>query len=46
MSFKDHLSTRSADYAAYRPTYPRTLVDYLPGLCRATDCALASVAMT
>ena len=40
MSFKDHFSTRSADYAAYRPTYPRTLVDYLAGLCQATRCAL------
>lgn len=40
MSFKDHFSTRSADYAAYRPTYPGALVDYLAGLCRTTDCAL------
>ena len=40
MSFKDHFSARSADYAAYRPTYPDTLVDYLAGLCAATDVAL------
>ncbi len=40
MSFKDHFSARSADYAAYRPTYPGALVDYLAGLCAATDLAL------
>ncbi len=40
MSFKDHFSARSADYAAYRPTYPDALVDYLAGLCAATDLAL------
>jgi ubiquinone/menaquinone biosynthesis C-methylase UbiE len=40
MSFKDHFSTRSADYAIYRPTYPRALVDYLAGLCAAHDVAL------
>ncbi len=40
MSFKDHFSARSADYAAYRPTYPDALVDYLAGLCAATDAAL------
>lgn len=40
MSFNDHFSTRSGDYAAYRPTYPRALVDYLADLCRRTDLAL------
>lgn len=40
MSFKDHFSARSAAYAAYRPTYPPALVDYLAGLCAATDAAL------
>jgi ubiquinone/menaquinone biosynthesis C-methylase UbiE len=40
MRFKDHFSTRSADYASYRPTYPRELVDYLAGLCERTDVAL------
>jgi SAM-dependent methyltransferase len=40
MSFKDHFSTKSGDYAAYRPTYPRALVDYLAGLCGHTDLAL------
>lgn len=27
--FKDHFSTKAADYAAYRPTYPDALVAYL-----------------
>ena len=40
MLFKDHFSTRSADYSAYRPTYPHALVDYLAGLCQTSDCAL------
>jgi len=40
VSFKDHFSARSADYAAYRPTYPEALVDYLAGLCQKTDVAL------
>lgn len=42
-SFKDHFSSGSADYAAYRPSYPIELVDELanisPGLQRALDCA-------
>jgi hypothetical protein len=29
LSFKDHFSTHSAAYAAFRPTYPESLVDYL-----------------
>ncbi|WP_324617399.1 class I SAM-dependent methyltransferase [Microvirga alba] len=40
MSFKDHFSASSAGYAAYRPTYPHTLVDYLASLCARTDVAL------
>lgn len=40
MTFKDHFSAKSGDYAAYRPTYPGALVDYLAGLCRQTDLAL------
>lgn len=40
MAFKDHFSTRSGDYASYRPTYPPALVDYLAGLCAQTDLAL------
>jgi SAM-dependent methyltransferase len=40
MSFKDHFSKRSGDYAAYRPTYPRALTDYLASLCESTDAAL------
>ncbi len=41
-SFKDHFSTRSSDYAAYRPTYPATLAELLaesaPGRETAVDC--------
>jgi SAM-dependent methyltransferase len=40
LSFKDHFSSRSADYAAYRPTYPGALADYLAGLCAKHDAAL------
>jgi ubiquinone/menaquinone biosynthesis C-methylase UbiE len=39
-SFKDHFSTRSADYAAYRPTYPMALVDALAEACAGTEDAL------
>jgi SAM-dependent methyltransferase len=39
-TFKDHFSARAADYAAYRPTYPMALVDYLAGLSPARDIAL------
>lgn len=38
--FKDHFSTRSADYAAYRPTYPMALVDALAEACVGTEDAL------
>ena len=40
MPFKDHFSTHSAGYAAYRPTYPVALVDYLAGLCAHRGVAL------
>lgn len=40
MSFKDHFSTRSGEYAVYRPTYPSALVDYLADLCAQHDTAL------
>jgi len=40
MTFKDHFSTKSGDYADYRPTYPRALVEYLAGLCGQTELAL------
>jgi SAM-dependent methyltransferase len=40
MSFKDHFSARSADYAAYRPTYPRALINYLADQCTQTKLAL------
>ncbi|HEY8384052.1 MAG TPA: class I SAM-dependent methyltransferase [Microvirga sp.] len=39
-AFEDHFSTGSADYAAYRPTYPAALVDALADLAPATDAAL------
>jgi len=29
LSFKDHFSTQSADYAKYRPRYPKALYDFL-----------------
>ncbi len=38
--FKDHFSTGSANYAAYRPTYPAQLVDELAALCPGTRLAL------
>jgi len=40
MNFKDHFSSGSAGYAAYRPTYPPTLVDFLADLCPARERAL------
>jgi SAM-dependent methyltransferase len=43
MQFKDYFSTRSTDYAKYRPRYPATLFEYLASLTggheRAWDCA-------
>ena len=32
-AFADHFSSRAADYATYRPSYPPALVQYLAGLC-------------
>ncbi len=53
MRFKDHFSKLAAEYAAFRPGYPRALFDYLAQLCarrrRVWDCACgtgqASVAL-
>lgn len=43
MQFKDHFSTRSRDYAQFRPRYPIELFEYLAGIAparlRAWDCA-------
>jgi ubiquinone/menaquinone biosynthesis C-methylase UbiE len=43
MSFKDHFSGHAAQYAQFRPHYPRSLFEYLakvaPGRERAWDCA-------
>ena len=42
MTFKDHFSKQAADYATFRPTYPRALFDYLgsiaPSRKLAWDC--------
>lgn len=44
--FADHFSSRSADYARYRPHYPKTLFSWLSGLAPAHglawDCATGS----
>lgn len=46
MTFKDHFSTRSPDYALYRPRYPTALFDWLassaPGAALAWDVATGS----
>jgi ubiquinone/menaquinone biosynthesis C-methylase UbiE len=43
MTFKDHFSKQSADYAKFRPRYPREMFDYLGTVARnralAWDCA-------
>ena len=43
MSFRDHFSGHSADYARFRPDYPAALFEYLAALVpsrrRAWDCA-------
>ena len=45
-SFKDHFSVVAANYAQYRPRYPRELFDYLrsiaPRASRVWDCACGS----
>src|SRR5438093_13000971 len=42
MTFKDHFSRQAADYAKFRPGYPRELFDYLgsiaPSRQPAWDC--------
>jgi len=46
LSFKDHFSTGSSNYAAFRPGYPPTLFEWLAGQCKrhelAWDCATGS----
>jgi SAM-dependent methyltransferase len=43
MTFKDHFSKQAADYAKFRPRYPRELFEYLGGIAPsrllAWDCA-------
>jgi len=39
-TFKDHFSSHSAGYAAFRPGYPEALADYLAGIAPARDLAL------
>jgi SAM-dependent methyltransferase len=43
LTFKDHFSTGSPEYAAFRPSYPPALFAWLAGLCKqrvlAWDCA-------
>jgi ubiquinone/menaquinone biosynthesis C-methylase UbiE len=43
MNFKDHFSKQAADYAKFRPRYPRELFEYLgrvaPSRALAWDCA-------
>ncbi len=39
MTFKDHFSSHAADYASFRPTYPRELAAYLASLTTAHDLA-------
>lgn len=38
--FKDHFSSRSADYARFRPTYPLALAAYLGALAPSRELAL------
>lgn len=38
-TMKDNFSTRSAEYARFRPGYPLQLFDFLFDLCRNYDCA-------
>jgi SAM-dependent methyltransferase len=43
LSFKDHFSGHARSYAAYRPTYPQALIDFVVECCEqrenAWDCA-------
>lgn len=42
--FKDHFSTASDRYAAYRPDYPAALYDWLAGQCREQETAWGGAA--
>jgi len=46
MTFKDHFSKQAADYARFRPRYPREMFEYLgsvaPSRALAWDCATGS----
>ena len=46
MTFKDHFSKQAADYAEFRPRYPREMFEYLtsvaPARQLAWDCATGS----
>jgi SAM-dependent methyltransferase len=46
MNFKDHFSKQAADYAKFRPRYPREMFEYLgtvaPSLERVWDCGSGS----
>ncbi len=39
-TFKDHFSSRAADYATFRPSYPDALADYLASIAPARALAL------
>jgi SAM-dependent methyltransferase len=39
MSFKDHFSKQAADYAKFRPGYPRELFDYLASIAPSRELA-------
>jgi SAM-dependent methyltransferase len=39
MTFKDHFSRQAADYAKFRPSYPRRLFDYLGGIAPSRQLA-------
>jgi len=46
MTFKDHFSKQAADYAKFRPRYPREMFEYLTSIAPARqlawDCATGS----
>jgi hypothetical protein len=39
VTFKDHFSPQSADYAKFRPSYPRKLFDYLGSIAMTRQLA-------
>jgi SAM-dependent methyltransferase len=39
VTFKDHFSTQSSDYAKFRPRYPQQLFDYLAGIAPSRQLA-------